>query len=95
MQLLETLANERGTEVFAWCFMPDHVHFLLQDFDLVEFVRLFKGRLTPRARQLERSRPLWQKSFYDHALRKSESVFTIAGYIWENPVRAQLTNSPE
>ena len=75
--------------------MPDHVHLLVRDDDTVEFVRRFKGRMTPLARKLERGRSLWQKSFYDHALRSSESVFQGAGYIWENPVRAGLTDSPE
>lgn len=95
VKLLETLAHERGTDVFAWCFMPDHCHLLIRDDDTVEFVRRFKGRLAPVARKLERGRSLWQNSFYDHALRKSESVFQVAGYIWENPVRAGITNSPE
>ena len=75
--------------------MPDHCHLLIQDYDIIEFVRLFKGRLTPMARKMESGRSLWQKSFYDHALRKSESVFTVAGYIWENPVRAGLIDAPE
>lgn len=75
--------------------MPDHVHMLVRDDDTVEFVRRFKGRMTPIARKLERGRSLWHKSFYDHALRSSESVFQVAGYIWENPVRAGLIDSPE
>jgi putative transposase len=95
VRLLESLAVERETDVFAWCFMPDHCHLLVRDNDTIEFVRRFKGRLTPLARKMERGRSLWQKSFYDHALRKSESVFAVAGYIWENPVRAGLVDSPE
>ena len=68
---------------------------LVRDDDTVEFVRRFKGRLTPIARKIDPGRSLWQKSFYDHALRRSESVFSVAGYIWENPVRSGLTDSPE
>jgi putative transposase len=95
IKLLESLTVERGTDIFAWCFMPDHCHLLVRDEDTVEFIRRFKGRLSPIARKMERGRSLWQKSFYDHALRKSESVFRVAGYIWENPVRAGLADSPE
>ena len=95
VKLLEVLAAERGTDIFAWCLMPDHLHLLVRDDDTVEFVRRFKGRMTPIARKLKRGRSLWQKSFYDHTLRNSESVFQVAGYIWENPVRAGLTDSPE
>ena len=55
---------------------------------------MFKGRLTPLARAFERDRRLWQESFYDHALRKEESLRRVAGYIWDNPVRAGLVEDP-
>ncbi len=63
VELLESIAAELGTDVFAWCFMPNHVHLLIRDDDTVEFVRRFKGKLTPIARKLECGRSLWQKSF--------------------------------
>jgi putative transposase len=88
--LLADLAKNRGTALHAWCIMPDHIHLLLQDKDIVEFVRFFKGRLTPEARRLEPGRALWQRSFYDHALRWEESLSDVALYIWQNPVRAGI-----
>ena len=75
--------------------MPDHVHLLLQDQEVVDFVRLFKGKMTPRARKIEPERRLWQRSFFDHALRKEQSLTDIACYIWENPVRAAMADEPE
>jgi len=92
VSLLIHLASQRETALYAWCVMPDHVHLLLQDRDIVEFVRLFKGRMTTRSRALEPSRVLWQRSFYDHSLRKEESLTTIAVYIWGNPVRAGIVD---
>jgi putative transposase len=91
IQILQTLATERQSELFAWCLMPDHLHLLLRDKSLVHFVRLLKGRLVPEARRRERGRPLWQPSFYDHALRQEEAIEGVARYIWENPVRSGLT----
>ena len=88
------MASARGTEVYAWCVMPDHVHLLLQDHEVVSFARLFKGRMTPRARMIEPERRLWQRSFFDHALRKEELVSDIACYIWENPVRTGTVEHP-
>jgi putative transposase len=85
----------RGTKLYAWCIMPDHIHLLIQDEDIVDFVRLFKGRMTRKAFVLERGRRLWQRSFYDHALRKEESLINIASYIWENPVRSSLAKTPQ
>lgn len=93
--LLARLSQERGTVLYAWCIMPDHAHLLLEDGELVEYVRAFKGSLTPPARKIDPRRKLWQRSFYDHALRQEESVYRIARYIWENPVRAGLVEEPE
>ncbi|MDQ7783175.1 MAG: transposase [Desulfomonilaceae bacterium] len=92
VQLLADLASERKTSLYAWCIMPDHVHLLLQDEEIVEFLRLFKGRMTPKSRRLDPTRTLWQRSFYDHALRKDESLETVAVYIWQNPVRLGIVD---
>ena len=91
VELLLNFAKRRETVLYAWCIMPDHIHLLLQDKDVVELVRLLKGRLTPEARRLEPGRVLWQRGFYDHALREVESLLDVAHYIWQNPVRAGIT----
>ncbi len=90
--LLCKIAGECETLLFAWCIMPNHVHLLLQDNNIVDFVRLLKGKLTPEARRLEKGRALWQRSFYDHALRKEEALGDVARYIWHNPVRAGIVD---
>ena len=35
-------------------------------------------------------RPVFPRSFYDHALRQKETLGNVAIYIWENPVRAGI-----
>jgi putative transposase len=90
IQLLCDMAGERETLLFAWCVMPDHLHLLLQDENIVDFVRLLKGKPAPAARRLDKGRTLWQRSFYDHVLRKDESLGDVARYIWHNPVRAGM-----
>ena len=95
IQIIRQLASLRHAAVYSWCIMPDHVHLLLQDQEVVDFVRLFKGKMTPKARKIEAERRLWQRSFFDHALRKEESLTNIACYIWENPVRAGMVDKPE
>jgi len=94
IQIMRQMAEERKAMLYAWCIMPDHIHLLLQDKDIVEFVRLFKGRMTPKARALEPDRKLWQRSFYDHGLRQEESLEDVALYIWENPVRKGIVDEP-
>ena len=94
IQLLRHMASKRKSKLFAWSIMPDHIHLLLKDSHVVDFVQLFKGRMAPKALALERSRRLWQRSFYDHALRKDEALREVALYIWENPVRAGIVDRP-
>ena len=83
IQIIRQLGSLRHAAIYSWCIMPDHVHLLLQDQEVVDFVRLFKGKMTPRARMIEPERRLWQRSFFDHALRKEESLTDITCYIWE------------
>ena len=94
IQLLQNLSSLEALKIFAWCIMPDHIHLLVQGGNIVDSIRLFKGRLTPIARSISAERKLWQRSFYDHAIRKEESLHDVACYIWENPVRARIADKP-
>lgn len=73
--------------------MPDHLHLLLVassgDADLIEAMKRFKQGTGFTYKQQERQ-PLWQKSYYDHVLRRDEDIRFVARYIAENPVRAGL-----
>ena len=89
-KILIELARARETSLYAWSFMPDHVHLLIQDDDVVEFARLVKGTVVPEARSIESTRGLWQRSFHDHALRKDEDLRETAVYVWTNAVEARL-----
>jgi REP element-mobilizing transposase RayT len=94
IQKFKELSSARSSLLYAWSIMPDHIHLLVEDEDIIEFVRLFKGRMTTYSRREENQRKLWQRSFYDHALRQEESVYRVALYIWENPVRANIVDEP-
>lgn len=87
-------AQQRASELYAWCVMPDHLHLLVIDPDIIAMVRAIKGRVTPFARRFGTNRKLWQRSFYDHGLRREESVEQVAMYIFENPTRKELLNQP-
>lgn len=93
-QIIHSEATKCKIKVYAWCIMPDHIHLLLQGKMILEFIRRFKGKMTPVFRNIEPSRKLWQRSFYDHALRNEEILSDIACYIWENPVRAEMIEKP-
>jgi putative transposase len=103
-RLVELLISELGQQfrshgfsIYAYCFMPDHCHVLTvaltETSDVARAVRAFKGASAARARSLG-IRNLWQRDYYDHILRSSESFDAAAAYIFENPVRARLVFHP-
>ena len=78
--------------------MPDHLHLLAEGLDtssnLLLFIRSFKRRTSLQFANQSHS-PLWQKKFYDHILRPDDHPDSIAWYIWLNPVRATLAQTPQ
>jgi putative transposase len=93
--LLSRAAAGNGFDVLAYCFMPDHVHLLVEGnekADLIEFVRVFKQRTSYRYKKAAGYK-LWQRSFHDRVLRGEEGTEAVARYIWNNPVRKGLASS--
>ena len=91
---LKQAATRYEAGVYAYCFMPDHLHLLAatpSDVDFVSFIQYFKQL---SAFSLSHPSPtahgLWQARFYDHALRLDEDIITVARYIFGNPVRAGI-----
>lgn len=95
--LLRDTCGQHGFDVYAYCFMPDHLHALLiaknAAAELVPTMRAFKGTAAAHARRFGVS-GIWQKGFYDHIIRTEESLHRIAWYILMNPVRAGLVEDP-
>ncbi len=83
--------------VIAYCFMPDHVHLLVEgcteSADASAFVHQAKQRAAYAFVRKWVGR-LWQPSYYDRVLRDDEATLAVARYILENPVRAGLVDSP-
>lgn len=88
--VIDDLVAARGTILYAWCVMPDHVHLLMEDTDVIGYIRAFKGRVTACARRSDPVRRLWMRSFHDHALRDGERLADTARYVLGNPVRAGI-----
>ena len=92
LQLLH-IAAAHGYSVLAYCFMPDHLHILVEavsaDADLRRFAKTFK-QVTGFAHHRATGEQLWQEGYYDRVLRREEHTATVVGYIWANPVRKGL-----
>ena len=106
INILKDSAKLYGYKLVAYCLMPDHLHILLQagnsPKDLKEFVRGFKSYcsvVSPETTNKHRDRShdaiamkrkLWQRSFYEHILRREEDIADVSEYILNNPVRRGL-----
>ncbi|MDN5870076.1 MAG: transposase [Nitrococcus sp.] len=56
-------------------------------------MRRFKSQSAKSVNALtDRTGPLWQKGYHDHALRAEEDIKQVARYIIANPLRARLCN---
>ncbi|HTO19353.1 MAG TPA: transposase [Pseudomonas sp.] len=90
---MRRLQDEQQLDTLAWVLMPDHLHWMVSKrsgLPLSALIRLFKGRTAGVARADCRGRRLWQRGFYDHALRQDEALTGVARYIVANPLRAGL-----
>ncbi len=86
-----------GFHVHAYCVMPDHLHVLAdaasEESNLMAFIESFKQE---SGFEFERRthRRLWQFKYYDRILRGSDGPERVAWYIWMNPVRKGLCQTP-
>ena len=83
--------------ILAYCFMPDHLHLLVEaeasDCNLVGFAHAVKQRTGYEYRKLAPD-ALWQKGYFEHVLRDDELMPVVARYILANPVRGGLCSAP-
>ena len=90
------VADKEGFAILAYCFMPDHVHLLIEglrdDADATKFITKSK-QCSAHAYAQTFSARLWQPFAYEHVLRDDDKVMAAARYILENPVRAGLAKS--
>lgn len=77
--------------------MPDHFHLLLTPtgITLERSMQLIKGGFSFRARRaFGWQENIWQTSFMDRRVRDAQEYAKFWDYIWSNPVRRGLVQSP-
>ena len=80
--------------------MSNHIHLLFSlgegyDKPLSVWVSSFKRYTSKLAKEISGMDKLWQINFYDHVVRKDESLSNIAEYILHNPVRKGIVTKWE
>jgi REP element-mobilizing transposase RayT len=85
----------KASDLMAVCIMPNHVHFLLAPIseNLLDLIGKWKGYTTHLIWREGYKGKVWQRSFYDHALRQEEDIIKVAEYIVFNPVRKEMVQN--
>jgi putative transposase len=91
-------ARSHDFAIVAYCFMPDHLHLLVEGqsdtADLIAVAHAVKQRIAYQYRRTH-DITVWQKGYYERVLRDDEATLTVAKYVLENPVRAGLVAEPQ
>lgn len=97
--ILIDLKEEMKYEVYAYCFMSNHVHILLKEKEMGDISLIMKRLLTKYARwynvKYQRSGALIANRYKSKPVEADEYFLSIVRYIHQNPTRAQVTNNIE
>ena len=104
---IETRA-ERPFLAQAVVILPDHLHAVWTlpegDTDFSTRWRLIKARFSrstgiighrSASKVAKQERGLWQRRFWEHAIRDEDELATCVHYCWTNPVRHGLVSDPD
>ena len=94
IQIMKQLDKDCYVNSISWIVMPDHLHWLFRLENKKTLSEVMKHLKALSARsinaQLKRQGRVWQKSYYDRALRRDEDLKQVSRYIIANPLRAGL-----
>ena len=92
LRSLEFQCTRTGSDLLVYCLMPDHLHAVVTvgDTDLITVLHGFKSYTTTLWRKRSGQPRLWQESFHDHGVRRSEQMDELVRYVVENPRNAGL-----
>jgi putative transposase len=89
-------AETCGFEIVAYCFMPDHVHLVIEGLTASASLSAF----VQRAKQLSGFHgkrmvggPVWQTGYHERVLRADQGTPGVVAYVLANPVRAGLVDN--
>jgi putative transposase len=91
-------SQEQQFAVIAYCFMPDHLHLLIEGETETSDCKRFIARAkqySGYSHAVTFKERLWQRYGFERVLRKDETTKTVARYILENPIREGLVTRVE
>jgi REP element-mobilizing transposase RayT len=84
--------------VGRYVILPDHLHLFValpSNVKLADWVGTLKRILAQSVETMGSGDTVWQRGFFDHLLRSSESYSEKWSYVRENPVRAGLVSNAD
>ena len=105
---LNNVQHHHPFELLSYCILPDHVHMIWKlpendgDFPLrirllkSYFSRQYTGFESPQSasRSHKNERMIWQRRYWEHAIRNERDLIHHTEYIFYNPVKHGLVNTP-
>jgi REP element-mobilizing transposase RayT len=86
-------------QLSAWVVMPNHIHFLITRFDVIELADImqsYKSLTAHKANKaLQRKGQFWMEDYFDRYIRNAEHFARTVRYIENNPVKARLCKKPQ
>ena len=96
---MKRLNEQNYVNSYSFVVMPDHVHWLFQLGDNASLSNVMKKLKAVSAQHINKhigqGGSVWQKAYYDRAIRNDEDVKQISRYIIANPLRAGLVENVE
>jgi len=88
---IEYLKLSLDYRIFAFCILPEHIHFIIQPFgkySLSYIMQLVKGNFSRRFNKMyDSGGHIWQKRFYDEGIRGEGMLISKIEYIHNNPLK--------
>jgi len=85
--------------LLAFVIMPDHLHIMLKpngNENISKIMHSIKRGSSRLINQMwSRKGPIWQRSFYERIIRDEKEFWEKVNYVYNNPLRAGLVESPE
>lgn len=99
IKCLRTAKEKTKSKIYAYCFMTNHVHLLLEpsyDDGIGDMMQSLGRRYVRYINQAhKRTGTLWEGRFKSSLVSKDEYLLACARYIELNPVRAGTVNDPK
>jgi REP element-mobilizing transposase RayT len=94
VESIEFQCRKTKSDLLLYCVMPDHVHLVISigESDLISILQAFKSYTSHQWTKRTGRKPLWQESFHDHGVRRTENMDELVKYVVENPQEAEIVS---